>query len=99
MPLTVSLPTQYAGFVSGPTPPAGTNFAHIENRAYEQAAGEAAALLGADACAKYEAGEKALISDVDVAPLGNRQSMYFANGAEFRLDGDGLVPQSLRLLG
>lgn len=97
VPLSVNLPTQYAGFVSGPAPPDGTNFAHISNPTYEAAAKQAGGLVGAAACAKYEAGEKALIKDVNVAPLVNKESKFFANGADFRIDADGIVPQSLRL--
>lgn len=99
IPLTVNLPTQYAGFVSGPTPPTGTNFAHISNPEYDAASKEASGLTGDQACAAFEKGEKALIANVDVAPLVNREAKVFANGAEFRLDADGIVPQSLRLLG
>lgn len=99
VPLTVTLPTEYAGFVSGPPPPDGTNFASTANPAYEAASAQAGALLGDEACGKYEEAEKALIADVDVAPLVNKQRMLFANGAEFRLDADGIVPQSMRLFG
>lgn len=97
VPLGVNLPTQYAGFVSGPTPPSGTNFAHIANPTYEAAAKQANGLVGAEACAKYEEGEKALIANVDVAPLVNKLAEVYANGASFRLDADGIVVHSLRL--
>lgn len=96
--LTVNLPTQYAGFVSGPTPPDGANFAHIDNPEYQTAAAAATALVGKEACEQYEAAEAELIRDADVAPLVNKLSMFYANGAEFRLSREGLVPQSLRLL-
>ncbi len=99
IPLTVNLPTQYAGFVSGPTPPAGTNFAHISNPEYDAAAKQASNLTAEQACAEFEKAEKALIANVDIAPLVNREAKVYANGAEFRLDADGIVPQSLRLLG
>lgn len=99
IPLTVNLPTQYAGFVSGPTPPQGANFAHISNSEYDAASKQASTLTGEQACAEFEKAEKALIANVDVAPLVNREAKIYANGAEFRLDADGIVPQSLRLLG
>lgn len=97
VPLTVALPTQYGPFVSGATPPDGTNFARIENEEYDTAAAEAAALPDDEACAAYERAEEALIAEADVAPLFNSEALVFANGARFRL-GVGLVPQSLRLV-
>lgn len=99
IPLTVTLPTQYAGFVSGPTPPTGTNFAHISNPVYDAALKKASGLTGDQACAEFDKGEKALIANADVSPLVNKQTLIYANGAEFRIDPDGIVPQSLRLLG
>ena len=99
VPLTVTLPTQYAAFVSGPTPPDGTNFAHIENEEYAAATQEAASATELDAaCASYEEGEKALIEQADVAPIVNKVTMFFANGAEFDLGRDGLAVSSLRRL-
>ena len=98
VPLGVNLPTQYTGFVSGATPPTGTNFAHIENPAFDAAVEQASGLLGDAACAKYDEAEKALITDVDVAPLVDKQTVFYANGAEFRLDSDGVVTQSMKLL-
>lgn len=98
IPVTVSLPTQYAPFVSGPTPPDGTNFAQIQNEEYEAAYAEAAALPDDEACAAYTEGEEALITQADVAPLFNSEALIFANGARFRLADGGLVPQSLRLV-
>ncbi len=99
IPLTVTLPTQYAGFVSGPTPPEGANFSHIDNPEYVAKAAEATALVGDEACDAFEAAEEELIRAADVSPLVNKLRMTYANGAEFRVGGDGLVVQSLRLLG
>ena len=98
IPLQVSLPTQYASFVSGPTPPTGANFANISNPEYEKAAAAATSLTGDEACARYEEGEKALIAAADIAPLVDKQVSIYGNGAQFRVDSNGLVVQSLRLL-
>lgn len=98
VPVGVSLPTEYAPFVSGPTPPEGANFAGISNPEYEAAAAAAAGLVGDEACARYEEGEKALIAAADVAPLVDKQVLLYGNGAQFRLNANGLVVQSLRLL-
>lgn len=98
VPLTVQLPTQYGGFVSGPTPPEGANFSSIDNPDYDTKAAEATALTGEQVCEAFAAAEEELIRDADVSPLVNKLEMYFANGAQFRLGRDGLIPQSLRLL-
>src|SRR5690606_3084154 len=37
IPVTVNLPSQLTDFLSGPTPPDGTNFAHLQNETYATA--------------------------------------------------------------
>lgn len=70
IPVTLSLPSQLPGFVSGPTPPDGTNFAHIENETYIMASTEASTTGDIEAaCALWNEAETALIKEGDVVPM------------------------------
>ncbi|GAA3600022.1 ABC transporter substrate-binding protein [Kribbella ginsengisoli] len=92
-----SSPDQLVPFVSGPVPPNGTNFGHIENAAYSTAAAAAAKLQGADSCDSWLKAEAKLVGDVDVVPFANDVIQTFGKGAQFENLG-GLVPTSIRML-
>ncbi|GAA0595620.1 ABC transporter substrate-binding protein [Kribbella sandramycini] len=95
--VNTSSPDQLVPFVSGPVPPAGTNFAHVDNAAYRTAVAAAAKLPGAGSCDQWLAAETKLIADVDVIPFANDVLQTFGKGARFENIG-GLVPTSIRML-
>jgi peptide/nickel transport system substrate-binding protein len=97
-PITLNLPSQLVPFVSGPVPPNGTNFAHIQNKDYESAVKTASTKAGSAGCDDWNSAEKALIKSVDAIPYYNTVAPTFGKGAKFTV-GDGLDPSSIRMLG
>lgn len=95
-PLTTGLPTQVVPFMSGPTPPQGTNFAHVDNPDYQAAVKEASSVAGADGCDAWTTAEEALYRSVDVVSYVDSTVPAFGNGAEFEVN-DGLDPASIRM--
>lgn len=98
IPLGLTAPDQLVPFVSGPTPPKGTNFAYISNSAYTADVTKAAATAGEAGCAYWNAAETALFKDVDLVPFVNSTTPTFAKGATFQLSQGSVVPSSLRML-
>ncbi len=96
-PVTLLLPSQAVSFVSGPKPPAGTNFAHIENSRFESQATEAAKLAGDTGCATWLAAESALIEELDVVPYVNSVIPTFGSNAKFKIDFGTIEPSSIRM--
>jgi peptide/nickel transport system substrate-binding protein len=93
----VANPAQIAGFVSGPTPPHGTNFAGISNAAYTQAVARAKRRVGAGGCSYWLDGERALFEAADLAPLQVTTTGTYGRGLRFALGVEGPLPTSLRL--
>ncbi|WP_328326613.1 ABC transporter substrate-binding protein [Kribbella sp. NBC_00382] len=98
IPLTVNLPSQLVSFMSGTGPPNGGNFSSIKNPEYDAAIAKASKIAGADGCADWAAGERALLKEVNVVPFVNSTVPIFAKGATFELS-DGVAPQTIRMLG
>ncbi|MFI6662106.1 ABC transporter substrate-binding protein [Streptomyces sp. NPDC050523] len=99
LPLTVTLPSQIVPFVSGPTPPHGSNFAAIDNSAYTAQVRAASALPGAKGCAHWAAAEKALFQRTDVVIFADQVTPMFGSGATFDLIEGTLAPTSIRMVG
>jgi peptide/nickel transport system substrate-binding protein len=97
-PITLNLPSQLVPFVSGPVPPDGTNFAHIQNQAYESLVQKASTKAGSAGCDDWNNAEKALVKAVDAIPYEDAVEPAFGKGATFTV-GDGLDPTSIRMLG
>jgi peptide/nickel transport system substrate-binding protein len=93
----VANPEQIEGFVSGPKPPNGTNFAGIANSAYAQAVALAKRRVGASGCKYWLDGERALFKAGDVAPLQVTTTGTYGRGVRFALGVEGPLPTSLRL--
>jgi peptide/nickel transport system substrate-binding protein len=93
----VANPAQIAGFVSGPAPPHGTNFAGISNAAYTQAVARAKRRVGASGCSYWLDGERALFKAADLAPLQVTTTGTYGRGLRFALGVEGPLPTSLRL--
>jgi peptide/nickel transport system substrate-binding protein len=98
VPINVSNPDQIVGFVSGPAAPNGTNFANIQNAAYEAGVAEAMALNGTDSCDTWKAAETELYKASDVVIFANSVIKTFGNGAEFELIGE-ISATSIRMAG
>lgn len=96
VPLNVGSPDQLIGFMSGPTPPNGENFAGIDNPAYNKAVAEAAKTEGKAGCPQWLAAESNLVKDSDVIPFANQARPLFGKGAQFAVVG-ALQPTSIRM--
>lgn len=94
--LNAGLPTQNVGFLSGPTPPTGSNFAAVDNTEYSTLAAKASVTAGDAGCALWNDAEKAIFAEVNVVPWGLNTSPVFGNGVEFELSFGSVVPTSLR---
>jgi peptide/nickel transport system substrate-binding protein len=94
------LPSGLAQFLSGPTPPHGSNFIAVANPAYDALSGQASQLTGPSACKLWIAAERALLADRDVVPISTvTVRMYFARGARGRQTRwQKPVPTSMRLI-
>ncbi|RPE39203.1 peptide/nickel transport system substrate-binding protein [Streptomyces sp. Ag109_O5-1] len=95
--LNTGSPDQMAPFLSGPVPPAGTNFAHIDNADYSAGITQATDSVGTKGCPKWLAAESALAKDADVVPFANQATRMFGSGAKFEYAGS-LIPTSIRML-
>lgn len=95
--LSVSSPDQIVPFMSGPTPPNGTNFAHIDNTAYITLVTKASTLNGSEGCADWLQAESELVKAADVIPFANQVAKTFGYHTQFTIAGE-LVPTSIRML-
>lgn len=97
IPVTLSLPSQLPGFVSGPTPPDGTNFAHIDNEAYDQASADAITTGDIEAaCALWDEAETALIAEGDVVPMFDTVASTYLNKVTLDAPGGDIDGASIR---
>jgi peptide/nickel transport system substrate-binding protein len=99
LPLGISTPGELVPFVSGPTPPKGTNFAYLNNAAYTADVTKASALAGTAGCPDWNAAETALFKNVDLAPFVNSAETDYGKGATFQFTQDMISPASIRMLG
>ena len=96
-PVGFSLPSQLVPFVSGPAAPDGTNFAHISNPGYDQAAQQAASKAGDTSCADWNAAESALVKRVDAVPYFDSVVPIYGSGAKFAVSQGNVEPSSIRM--
>ncbi|MDX3658766.1 ABC transporter substrate-binding protein [Streptomyces sp. ID05-26A] len=97
VPLTLSLPSQFVPFASGPVPPQGVNFGHIDNAEFAAASKQAASLAGAEGCEHWNKAEAALVRDASFVPYYDAVVPTFVKGAKFTIS-DSLDPTSIRML-
>jgi peptide/nickel transport system substrate-binding protein len=97
-PVGVDLPSMIVPFVSGPTPPTGTNFAFIDNADYTDHVAAAGKLAGADGCDDWAAAEEALFKKNDMVPVYNAVQPTYAKGATFDFSVGILDPTSIRMV-
>ncbi len=95
-----SFPSQAVSFMTGPTPPKGTNFTGMDNQDYIALAAKAAALTPPQACPYWHQAEQALYREVNPVPIANRPVPYYLSHAVAQTAGDyvPVIPTSLRLL-
>jgi peptide/nickel transport system substrate-binding protein len=98
-PIGVTLPSQLVPYLSGPTPPNGTNFASFDNKDYVAAVAAAQKQLGDSGCAQWAAAEKAVIQHIDLVPFASANAPMVAHGADLNLSAGDLDPASIRMLG
>ncbi|MDR1077197.1 MAG: ABC transporter substrate-binding protein [Propionibacteriaceae bacterium] len=96
-PLNVSNPDQVVGFLSGPGAPEGTNFAGIDNSAYDEAVARAMTMNGSESCSAWAEGETALMTDAAVVPFANSIVHMFVRGVDFSFLGL-IQPATIRML-
>ncbi|MYZ37327.1 ABC transporter substrate-binding protein [Streptomyces sp. SID4917] len=96
-PMGFSLPSQAVPFLSGRTPPDGTNFAHMANAEYTAQVREAAGLAGEASCPAWLAAEKALFKKLDVVPFVNTVTPIFGSDARFELSEGSILPSTIRM--
>jgi peptide/nickel transport system substrate-binding protein len=99
IPLAVTVPSQLVPFVSGPTPPKGTNFAYINNAAYAADVARAANQTDTAGCPDWNAAESALFQATDPVPFVDSATPTFAAGATFQLSQAWVMPSTIRMLG
>jgi peptide/nickel transport system substrate-binding protein len=99
IPLGLTSPTELVPFVSGATPPKGTDFASIENAAYTADVAKASAQAGAAGCPDWNAAETALFKNVDLIPFVDSAVSDYAKGATFSLSQGAVMPSTIRMLG
>lgn len=98
IPLNVNSPDQLVPFLSGPgITEGGTNFAGIQNDAYEQGVQKASKMNGQEGCDTWLDAESNLIADSDVVPFANNVIKVYEQGATFAYPGQ-MVPTSIRML-
>jgi peptide/nickel transport system substrate-binding protein len=95
-PVNVYTPDQLAGFFTGPNPPQGNNFAHIDNVAYASGIAQAMQVSGTAGCPRWLSAEANLFKDADVVPFANQVAKIFGAGARFSVTGV-LLPLSIRM--
>jgi peptide/nickel transport system substrate-binding protein len=96
--VNVSSPDQLVGFLSGPYPPSGDNFAHINSSTYTGQVAQAKQQQGKAGCAQWLAAESSLVREDDVIPFADQVVKYFGAGAKFSVIGE-LSPTSIRMTG
>lgn len=98
VPLNLGSPDQLVPFLSGPSAPAGNNFAKIDNPTYQAKIAKAETKQGAAGCSDWLAAETSLVKASDVIPWANQNRLTFGKNAKFEVNG-WLRPMSIRMLG
>jgi peptide/nickel transport system substrate-binding protein len=97
VPVNVNTPSQLVPFLSGPTPPDGTNFGHLDNAGYNSATSAASTMADTRGCTRWNEAEESLFDAVDVVPFVNAPSYLWGRHVTFDV-ATILIPTSLRVL-
>ncbi|USQ86899.1 ABC transporter substrate-binding protein [Streptomyces phaeoluteigriseus] len=91
------VPAQLIPFFSGPPPPAGLNFAHVDNPRYRLLVARALRRTDLAGCALWARAAQALLSDADALPVADGTRTLYGRGVGFAVaDGGQVVPGSIR---
>ena len=77
-----SVPNVLATFVSGQTPPKGSNYASISNPQFDKEVKEASKLSGKEACGSWEKAEASMYQSADYVPFAVRPDITFGQGVK-----------------
>jgi peptide/nickel transport system substrate-binding protein len=83
--------------VTGPLPPQGTNFAHVQNAQYESLVAKAASAAGDAGCPSWLAAESALFAQLDVVPFANTVVPTFGTDTRFAMNQGAIQPSTIRM--
>lgn len=98
VPIGVTLPSQLVSFLSGPTPPNGTNFAHLDNADYTRLVGQAMGTPGEPGCKLWADAEAALVKAGDVVPVVVLTSSLTLRGVQLHIVAGNFQPTNIRML-
>ncbi|WP_283136636.1 ABC transporter substrate-binding protein [Rhizohabitans arisaemae] len=99
IPIFVSLPTRFLGFVSGPKPPNGTNFPNTDLSEVPALAKKANGLTGAESCETWNEIERLYLRSTAVVPVLDSDNAVLTRGATFELSNLRIVPTTIRITG
>jgi peptide/nickel transport system substrate-binding protein len=97
VPISVTLPSQLVGFLSGPAAPKGANFAHLDNADYERLVAEAAQMPGPEGCERWLGAESALFENADLVPVMENTIVLASKNAKIQAVGQQIIPTSIKL--
>lgn len=92
-----TLPTQVVPFASGAPGPAGLNFGHVDNPAYNKLVERAATMVAGAGCATWNEAELALVKDLDAVPFVSSVRRVFGKNAKFQVSQFLITPSSIRM--
>lgn len=96
-PISTTLPSTWAGILSGPFPPEGGNWTYNTNQEFFDLTAEAQQLAGEDSCDAWTAAQASAIGNLEVMPFAESTSTLYGAGVEFEVTTNGLlIPTSLR---
>ncbi len=100
LPFGTTLPSSVVKYMSGPVPPAGTNYTGVKNSAYNELAAKAVTMTAPEACTYWNQAEQALLGEVDIIPVTNQPLRYYLKNTQPpQFNGyDSPIPSSIRAL-
>jgi peptide/nickel transport system substrate-binding protein len=98
VPIVVSLPSRFLGFVSGPTPPNGLNFPHANIPEADRLAAEANTQVGDASCPTWDRAERQYLDTAAVVPIADTDNALMTRRATFAKAGLMIIPTSIRML-
>ncbi|MFC3714277.1 ABC transporter substrate-binding protein [Sphingoaurantiacus capsulatus] len=98
VPIVVSLPSRFLGFVSGPTPPNGLNFPHTNIPEADRLAAEANTRVGDASCPTWDRAERQYLDTAAVVPIADTDNALMTRRATFAKAGLMIIPTSIRMI-
>lgn len=97
IPIVVSYPSHFMRFVSGPTPPDGTNFPNANIPGIDDMIAAANLLTAGDSCPAWDEIETLYLEDHAVVPVVDSDNAILARHATFRMNGLTIAAASIRM--